>query len=153
MKPFFGLSSLFLRPADSEPLCLIWHHNPFICKSPVEISINFKNRSVSDCRFIRGLTIISLVPGHSLSHRWIKSKFSLNTWHGKCFLHVHDRFPQLQILSRYAWKYIFEKEMKMCEMEAISSCTGKQMTKGFLCNSPVWSLRLIGSNWAWALTY
>ncbi len=68
-------SSLFIRSADSEPLCLIWHHNPFTCKSPVEISINFKNRSVSDCSFIRGLTIISLVPGHSLSHRWIKSTF------------------------------------------------------------------------------
>lgn len=110
MKPFFGLSSLFIRPADSEPICLIWHHNPFTCKSPAEISIHFKNRSVSDCSFIRGFTIISLVSGHSLSHRWIKKKKhflwtrDMISASSTCMIDFHYFKSFLGIHERYLWK-------------------------------------------------
>ncbi len=108
-KPFGGLSSLFIRPADSEPLCLIWHHNPFTCKRPAEISIHFKNRSVSDCSFITGLTIISLVPGQSLSHRWIKKKNFLWTRDvasasSTCMIDFHSFKFFLGMHERYLWK-------------------------------------------------
>lgn len=144
MKPFFGLSSLFIRPADSEPICLIWHHNPFTCKSPAEISIHFKNRSVSDCSFIRGLTIISLVSGHSLSHRWIKKikKNSLNTWHDKCFFHVHDRFSLLQILSRYTWKISLKRKCKCVKWRQFHLVQASRWVRGF-------SVILLFGYWDW----